>query len=122
MYANIVDVHGNNHLYYSGAGIIKANVLQHVALTYDRASGVSCMYRNGALMAEVFLDIFTPQTTGDLYFGLRASDERHPSFFKGIMDEIALYNRALSQEEIMAIFKAGDEGKCLPKVAPGKTE
>ena len=38
------------------------------------------------------------------------------------MDEIALYNRALSQEEIMAIFKAGDEGKCLPKVAPGKTE
>jgi hypothetical protein len=35
-------------------------------------------------------------------------------FFDGVMDEIEIFNRALAQEEIQAIFDAGSAGKCRP--------
>jgi hypothetical protein len=41
-----------------------------------------------------------------------------PGSFKfpwnGLIDETSIYNRALSDEEIMGIFDAGTTGKCLP--------
>ncbi len=42
------------------------------------------------------------------------------SFFTGQIDEVSLYNRALSASEIQAIFNAGTAGKCKPTatVAP----
>jgi hypothetical protein len=36
------------------------------------------------------------------------------SFFQGQMDEMAIYNRALSASEIAAIYSAGSAGKCKP--------
>jgi hypothetical protein len=34
--------------------------------------------------------------------------------FTGILDEIAIFNRALSASEIQAIYKAGTNGMCAP--------
>src|SRR5262249_21652874 len=34
--------------------------------------------------------------------------------FKGEVDELSVYNRALSDQEIAAIFGAGSAGKCKP--------
>ncbi|MCX8103871.1 MAG: LamG domain-containing protein, partial [Candidatus Bipolaricaulota bacterium] len=39
-------------------------------------------------------------------------------FFKGAIDEVEIFNRALDQSEIQAIFKAGPAGKC--KAKPGE--
>jgi choice-of-anchor C domain-containing protein len=39
-------------------------------------------------------------------------------FFKGIIDEISLYNRALSEAEVADIFHAGSAGKCIAPSAP----
>lgn len=36
-------------------------------------------------------------------------------FFKGAIDELEIFNRALTQQEIQGIFKAGPAGKCKPK-------
>ena len=33
-------------------------------------------------------------------------------FFNGLLDEPSIYNRALSQTEIQAIYHAGSAGKC----------
>ncbi|MGH8064309.1 MAG: LamG domain-containing protein [Candidatus Entotheonellia bacterium] len=33
-------------------------------------------------------------------------------FFKGLLDEVAIYNRALAAEEIAAVYNAGSAGKC----------
>src|SRR5665213_300280 len=45
--------------------------------------------------------------------------------YAGLLDEISIYNRALTSDEILAIFSAGSEGKCsaviLPKTAIGAT-
>lgn len=38
-------------------------------------------------------------------------------YFKGAMDEVSIYNRALSQSEIQAIYSAGSSGKCKPGLA-----
>jgi hypothetical protein len=39
-------------------------------------------------------------------------------YFKGIIDEVCLYNRALTPAEIQAIFLAGSAGKCTGSCAP----
>jgi len=33
-------------------------------------------------------------------------------YFHGLIDEVVLYNRALTTEEIQMIYDAGSEGKC----------
>ena len=33
-------------------------------------------------------------------------------YFKGLIDEVEIFNRALLPSEILAIFDAGTEGKC----------
>jgi hypothetical protein len=54
-------------------------------------------------------------TTFDLYLGRRPSGAPGDlSTFPGQLDEIGLYNRALSLAEIQSIFNAGSGGKCLP--------
>src|SRR5213076_1682392 len=35
-------------------------------------------------------------------------------FFQGIIDEVELFNRALSADEVQSIYAAGAVGKCLP--------
>src|SRR5262249_51178445 len=35
-------------------------------------------------------------------------------FFKGIIDEVSLYNRALTADEIQSIYNADSAGKCKP--------
>jgi hypothetical protein len=41
--------------------------------------------------------------------------------FLGTIDELSLYNRALSGSEIQSIFNAGSGGKCLPDQPPTAT-
>jgi len=43
------------------------------------------------------------------------------NFFTGQLDELEIFNRALSQCEILAIFNAGSSGKCLPDKLPQPT-
>ena len=38
--------------------------------------------------------------------------------YKGLLDEVSIYNRALAASEIAAIYVAGSGGKCLPQFPP----
>jgi hypothetical protein len=115
LYANIVDTSGRWHQIDSPAGTVAANEFQHVALTYDKASGLALIYRNGVVVARQNLGSFTPHTSFDLYLGRRAWAE--PWTFAGLMDEITLYNRALSGAEIQALCTAQNNGEPLPAAA-----
>jgi hypothetical protein len=114
--ANIVDTDGNWHPLYSGPGLLTTSNFQHVALTYDKASGVGSLYINGVVVASANLGTFTPQTSYNLYLGRRPTGGV-PLVYSGLMDEVSLYGRALSQGEIQAIYQAGSSGKC-PAIAP----
>ncbi|MCK4626066.1 MAG: carboxypeptidase regulatory-like domain-containing protein, partial [Phycisphaerae bacterium] len=47
------------------------------------------------------------QSTADLHIGVWHSDNKSDHFFKGTMDEISIYSRALTREEILESYLAG---------------
>jgi hypothetical protein len=118
LFANLVDTSGVNHVFFSPPGIITAGVFQHVALTYDKATGNAFIYNNGLVVAASNLGVFTPQTSYDLYFAVRPAGAGPLNRYNGKMDEVELFSRALSITEIGAIHAAGSSGKCVN--TPGK--
>jgi uncharacterized repeat protein (TIGR01451 family) len=112
LYADLVDTSGNNHWLSSAAGLVQTNVYQHAALTFSRASGLATIYLNGVVVAQQNLGTnFIPQTSYNLYLGRRIVNPSQASQWAGL-DEISLYNCALSSNEIAAIYQAGINGKC----------
>ena len=112
LFANIRDTALNNRIISSAPGVLTSNTFEHVAVTYDKTTGFSTLYLNGEVVATADLGIFTPSTNFDLYFGSRPSGGG--IFYQGIIDEIEIFDRALSQAEIRAIFEAGSAGKRKP--------
>jgi len=117
LYANIIDSSGGWHQIQSAAGIVVTNAFQHVALTYDKPSGMATIYRNGVAVAQAELGNFTPQTSYNLYLGRRPGPDAIYTF-AGLLDEASLYDRALTSNEIASIYSAGSDGKCPPVVLP----
>ena len=113
LFANITGTNGSQHIFTSAAGILTSN-LQHIALTYNRTSGVARFYRNGGEVGAQSIGNFRPQTTYALYVGRRPSTGG-PVYYQGVLDELAMYRRALTGAEILSIYLAGSNGKsCQP--------
>jgi hypothetical protein len=110
LYANLFDTSGISHLITSANGMVVPNTFQHVALTYDHASGNTAIYYNGVVVAQQNLGVFTPSTSYNLVFGYRPSGP--VLAFSGQLDEASAYNRALSAAEILEVYNAGAAGKC----------
>jgi len=107
LYANVVDSYGGWHPLGSAMDAVTANVFQHVALTYDKVSGVATIYCNGQVVSQRKLGSFNTRTSArDLYLGRRPAPSDEVSTFAGLMDDAALFNRALSAEEIQKIYAA----------------
>ena len=111
---NLYDTTETSHDIHTPAGVMVANEWQHIAVTYDKPSGVGKIYRNGAQVAMHIVGTFTPQTSYDLHLGYRASSAFQGTYFGGLMDEPTLYNRALSPVEIQSIYNSASAGKCAP--------
>ena len=111
---DIVDINGNHHPIQALDGLLETNHWQHVALTYEQHSGNACICLNGSLVAVLNLGSFVPQTTYALNIGQRtAAIAGVGEMYVGLMDELAIYNRALTTNEIQAIYLAGGGGKCF---------
>ena len=87
----------------------------HVAVTYD---GVTLsLYVDGMLDSSANINKSILYSTEQAVIGANAKIFRPPNAtfprtWQGVIDELELYDRALSASEIMAIFSAGVEGKC----------
>jgi hypothetical protein len=83
-------------------GVLKQGVWHHVAGTYDGSE--MRLYLDGVLLDS-------RQVSGTLFNG----DGVHLSWWNepldGLLDEIGIYNRALTAKEIFAIYYAGSSGK-----------
>src|SRR6185503_8777010 len=85
---------------------------QHVALTYDASVNTARLYTNGVIViSKQFGPAFQPNTKGDLYFGFHPAGPLAGLDYHGGLDEFAVYDRALSDGEIAAIFRTGNRGK-----------
>jgi len=124
LFANLIDTNGVFHVIESGPGVITAGTFSHVALTYNKTTGIARMYRNGEVVASETLGSFTPKTSNNLYLGARVTDVYNdPGYrFTGVLDEIEVFGREISQSEIQAIFNAGSAGKCAATCTPPPPE
>ncbi len=89
----------------------------HVAGTYDgsgSASGVK-LYVDGVLESMIVeqddLGANTILNNAPLTIGTR-KDNTADVAFNGLIDEVEVYNRALTASEIQSIYNAGSDGKC----------
>jgi tRNA A-37 threonylcarbamoyl transferase component Bud32 len=118
LFGGITDTAGINHNIRSRTGVITTNGFQHVALTYDKTSGIAALYRNGVVVAKLNLGVFTPRTSFDFFLGSRPSGFFTGMYFQGQMDEIAIYNRALAAAEIQACYDTVRRKNLRPDQAP----
>ncbi len=95
---------GERSLYCSVDGVLQAGVWHHVAGTYD--GSYMRLYLDGSELCnfEHHAQIYP----GDVEVELSS----YTSTLDGLLDEMEIYNRALSAPEILTIYNAGSEGKC----------
>jgi len=124
LFANVFDAAGRE-VYLQGSGIVQT-AWNHVALTYAKGSGVGTLYVNGAVSAGGSLGSYTARTSTDFYIGLRpAGTFGAPATgvsFSGLIDEMSVYDRALTAVEVDQIASADWAGKCVnhaPEAAAG---
>ncbi|MFZ0829018.1 MAG: LamG-like jellyroll fold domain-containing protein [Verrucomicrobiia bacterium] len=110
------DVADESYHVASVATNLDYNVWYHVAATWDGATGVMKLYVNGQLASQTTTTVrpFGSLIPGDSPgVGIGNVNDGFNNFpFVGDIDEISLYNRALSADEIASIYNAGSAGKC----------
>src|SRR5205823_7272974 len=88
----------------------------HVAVTKNGSNIV--FYIDGAGQTGPAYD---PGFTFEQNVIIGASNDALLAGFLGLIDEVSIYNRALSADEIAGIYRAGSAGKCAPSVPQATT-
>ena len=84
-------------------------------------NGIASIYINGvqqSIWSSGSVSSFN-SNSNDLYFGTRTPGNNYQGFLQGELDDIAIYNRALTPQEIAALYQAqstnpSDTGTILP--------
>jgi hypothetical protein len=98
---------------FSSAALTDTNAFHHVAVTKSGSTVV--LYLDGVPESVGPYDPgFT--FTGPMAIGARGGD--YVGSFYGAIDELTIYNRALTPGEVLSIYAAGSTGKCVSAIAP----
>jgi len=131
----VLSMQGNNNLRfyiedesgnYAFVGTdLNYNQWYYVAATWDGSTETMSLYTNGALAGQTVTDV---RPLGELIpadspgVGIGNVNDGFNNFpFIGDIDEISLYNRALTAAEIQSIYNAGSAGKCVGPFPPAIT-
>jgi hypothetical protein len=104
-----------NILYFSNWGSalfgpsLQTNTWYHVTVTND--DNIATLYLNGSAVATGSATINTPSGTS-MYIGKIPDPLGTIRRLNGFVDEVELFNRALTPTEIQTIYNAGSFGKC----------
>ncbi len=91
---------------------ITANVWHHIAVTSER--NTVKLYLDGAQVAGGTPSDKTTANSKLVIGGIGRAPDGSVDRLTGMVDELSIYNRALTQSEIAAIAAAGSAGKCKP--------
>ena len=89
--------------FFSGSLTLPANEFGHVAVTYDGA--VMRIYVNGVPDAEQERGPQNTDTATPVLIGAQLTDGAPSGFFYGVLDEVALFDVALTAEEIGGVMR-----------------
>ncbi len=84
-------------------------IWNHYAITYESNNNVAKYYINGILTNSMLLGNYIDVVNSPIYFGARPfwGGVNGPSFFfGGKLDDIGIWNRALTQQEITDLYNA----------------
>jgi plastocyanin len=101
---------GAYHILQTPANVLTLGTFQHVAATYDGAA--MRIYVDGVEKANMPTSGTIDSTNDPVVIGRNVPNLSLD--WHGLIDELELYNRALSQPELAAIVSAGTAGKCKP--------
>ena len=91
----------NNNV-VSGTGVLTANVWNHVVGSYDGSNAV--IYVNGVAVKTQAVTGNIQNSVATVFVGYYEGTNK---YFNGLIDEVRIYNRALSAAEILAHYQAG---------------
>jgi len=106
---SIFDQNGTNRNVDSSPGTLLTGEFVHIAGVYDKASGDLRVFVDRTReKQQSFRSSFTPKTSNDLgAIGAESvGTDRRIRPFEGVIDDVRVYDRALSQSEIRAIYDA----------------
>jgi hypothetical protein len=108
---------GNGLVFGGDSGLVRSgsqlplNIWTHLAATFDGST--FRFYTNGVL-AGTGTGMLGPPATTPLRIGTAGTC----STFAGLLDEVSIYQTALSSNEVAAIYLAGSGGKCAIPTVP----
>jgi concanavalin A-like lectin/glucanase superfamily protein/chitobiase/beta-hexosaminidase-like protein/parallel beta helix pectate lyase-like protein/uncharacterized protein DUF6298/collagenase-like protein with putative collagen-binding domain/uncharacterized protein DUF1565 len=112
---------GSDHNTVCQASPLPVNTWTYLALTYDGAT--LTLYRNGAAVAGAAVSGAPSSTTETLQIGA----SQYGEYFQGRIDEVRIYNKALTATEIQASYesqsprespKTPETGVATPTISP----
>lgn len=101
------------------------NIWTNISVTYDAATSTFNVYVNGSNIATQTIDGYGPlnfTNVGDMVFGTvqfqttpsltsASGSQDWAGFLLGLLDEVRIYNKALSDDEVGALVKLEGRGK-----------
>ena len=92
---------------------------EHYAFVADPATEMVSLYRNGEVVDEQSYDgTFTTSPNSDaIGIGVKTdnsgefSDGGNPGYWDGLLDDLGIWHRALTEEEVVGIYTAGLDGQ-----------
>lgn len=117
------DPSGSWHWYASPSNTITTGAWQQVVITYDGTT--TAIYINGRLSGS------TTQLSGNIQSVSNnptdiGYDTTHGYYFSGYIDDVKIYDRALSADEVEANYEAGlngfNSGLVIPPLQAGKSQ
>jgi hypothetical protein len=107
LFDNMAESQNASHI-VQVAGVVTQNAWNHVAATYSRTSGDLNLYANGVLVAGANVGSFVPNTASIFHIGSRAAGSFGTTqfTFNGLIDEVQIYGRALTGDEVASLALA----------------
>jgi len=109
------DSSNNPHQLYSNA-TIDEETWYHATVVYDQPSGTAKMYLNGVLENKTKVSSTLATNDLDVHFG--KNHFNMPRYFDGKIDEVAIYDCALSESEILQRYHNGLAGIGIDTTPP----
>jgi gliding motility-associated-like protein len=94
-----------NKVLISSSNNIQLNTWYHVAITIDKVTGLNTLYLNGSPIASVTIPDNSIITSPNFYIGNNSVNNWG---ITGKIDEVRIYNRALSASEVMQLVLQKD--------------
>ena len=103
---SIFDQNGTNRNVDSSPSTLPTGEFVHIAGVYDKASGDLRVFVDGTKEGQQSFSSFTPKTSNDpgAIGAESVGTDRRIRFFQGVIDDLRIYDRALSDSEVTSLY------------------